>query len=494
MMENRKEDSQQIECRTRSKEHASGMSPEPLVLFGEKTLSFDPIHGYIAFTASAPEGEASERDLIDHPWVQRLRQIHQLQCAWWVFPAAQHTRFQHVLGAMHLASRAAAQLYPSLKQVCPDCPSRGYVESLLRVAALLHDVGHGPFGHFLDQYLLADYGLTHETLGAEIIRREFAPLIRKLRRNPFSSLESHETLDPEQVAFLIVRPKSREDAGQPRWLLFLRSLFCGIYTLDNMDFVLRDAYMTGYNIRAFDLERLLQYSAFSEKGLTIHERGLSALVRFIAVRAELFHSVYYHRTVRAIDITLRDLFLESKPYLFPGNPLEHLDRYREFTDWSLFTDVARWADHPTDSRLRELGQRWRAFLRREIPWKLACERTIVFEEGQSEDATVFSDEKLFEEAFRKRLPQHLRDLPLRFDPARHVYRPGSYAPTAGQNFLYDSATGEIRPLADRELFRQIPLSYRICRVYTQRVEYRKLLARILDAMIRGEPADEVTNV
>ncbi|MCS7238331.1 MAG: HD domain-containing protein [Thermoguttaceae bacterium] len=472
------------------------MSMDLRGLFGDKTLSHDPIHGYIAFTAAAedPAKEVAERQLIDHPWVQRLRQIHQLQCAWWVFPAAQHTRFQHVLGAMHLASRAAAQLYPSLKAVCPDCPSRGYVESLLRIAALLHDVGHGPFGHFLDQYLLRDYGLTHETLGAEIIRREFAPLIRRIRRNPFSALEPDEILDPEQVAFLIVRPKAAEQPEQPRWLIFLRSLFCGIYTLDNMDFVLRDAYMTGYNIRAFDLERLLQYTVFSEKGLTIHERGLSALVRFVAVRAELFHSVYYHRTVRAIDLTLRDLFLESKPYLFPGNPLDHLEEYRQFTDWALFTDVSRWARHPSDSRLRQLGEKWQGFLRREVPWKLACERTIVFGAGHSEEASVFSDEKLFEEAFRRRLPRDLRDLPLRFDPARHVYRPGSFAPTAGQNFLFDAATGEVRPLEDRDLFRHIPLSYRICRVYTQNLEYKELLARVLDSMIRGGTSDELTNV
>ncbi len=471
------------------------MSAELRLLFGDKTLSHDPIHGYIAFTAaSANAEEVSEKQFLDHPWVQRLRQIHQLQCAWWVFPAAQHTRFQHVLGAMHLASRAAAQLYPSLKAVCPDCPSRGYVESLLRVAALLHDVGHGPFGHFFDQYFLADFGLTHETLGAEIIRRDFALLIQRLRRNPFSALEPHETLDPEQVAFLIVRPRSGERTNQPQWLLFLRSLFCGIYTLDNMDFVLRDAYMTGYNTRAFDLERLLQYTIFSPKGLTIHERGLSALVRFVAVRAELFHSVYYHRTVRAIDLTLRDLFLESKPYLFSRNPLEDLEAYQRFTDWSLFTDVSRWANHPTDERLRKLGERWRAFLRREIPWKLACERTLVFEPGQSEEASIFSDERLFEEAFRRRLPPHLRDLPLRFDPARHVYRPGSWAPTAGQNFLFDEATGEVRPLEDRDLFRHIPLSYRICRVYAQKPEHKEILARTLDALIHGQSADEVTNV
>ena len=132
--------------------------------FQNESLSHDPIHGYIPFTSPAglPEGEVAEQQIIDHPWLQRLRQIHQLQTAWWVFPTAEHTRFQHVLGAMHLASRAVAALYDSLREVCPDVPSRGYVESLMRLAALLHDVGHGPFGHFFDEHFLADYGLNHE--------------------------------------------------------------------------------------------------------------------------------------------------------------------------------------------------------------------------------------------------------------------------------------------------------------------------------------------
>jgi HD superfamily phosphohydrolase len=82
-----------------------------------ESLSFDPIHGYIPFTSGTalPADEIGERQLIDHPWLQRLRQIHQLQTAWWVFPTAEHTRFQHVLGVMHLASRAVEALYDSLK-------------------------------------------------------------------------------------------------------------------------------------------------------------------------------------------------------------------------------------------------------------------------------------------------------------------------------------------------------------------------------------------
>ncbi|MEX0712293.1 MAG: HD domain-containing protein [Pirellulales bacterium] len=457
-------------------------------------LSHDAIHGYIAFTSGgSSDAEISERQIIDHPWVQRLRQIHQLQTAWWVFPTAEHTRFQHVLGVMHLASRAVDTLYPSLAEVCPDVPSRGYVESLMRLAGLLHDVGHGPFGHFLDEHLLADYGLTHETLGGTVIEQELGDLIRGIRRNPNSQLEPGEQLDPAHIALLITRPRDGAPAEAPRWLAHLRSLFSGLYTVDNMDFVLRDAYMSGFNTRAFDLERLLHYSFFSESGLTIHARGLAALVRFIGVRAELFRSLYFHRTVRSIDLTLADLFAESKPYLFPGNPLENLEAYRRFTEWSLLVDVARWAESG-DAVQRELGLRWRQFLARKLRWKMAAERTLFFNPAAAESSSIFSKVAFFEQALRDRLPRPLRDLPLRVDLARHVHRPGTRGATAGQNFLFDPGRGEIRELSDSELYRQIPLSYRICRVYAESNQHDAPLAAALDALVGGEGADDLTNM
>lgn len=463
--------------------------------FQNESLSHDPVHGYIPFTSSAglPEDEVSEQQIIDHPWLQRLRQIHQLQTAWWVFPTAEHTRFQHALGAMHLASRAAEALFESLQHVCPDVPSRGYVESLMRIAALLHDVGHGPFGHFFDAHFLADYGLTHETLGGEIIRREFGKLIRRVRRNPNSRLAEHETLDPEQTTFLITRPKDDTADDAPRWLRFLRSLFSGLYTVDNMDFVLRDAYMSGYSTQAFDLQRLLHYSLFTSEGLTIHERGLSALVRFISVRAELFRAIYFHRTVRAIDLTLQELFAQSKHRLFPGNPIEHLDQYQRLTEWSLLAEVGRW-HRSDDGSLRELGRRWQRFLQRRIPWKMACERTIFFAPGEPERSSVFSNQKVFEAAVRDHLPPELRDLPLRVDTARHVHRPGSHTPAAGQNFLYEPATGRILSLDDRELFRRIAISFRICRIYAQDNRHNAELAAAMDQLTGTGGTDDATNM
>jgi HD superfamily phosphohydrolase len=462
-----------------------------------ESLSHDPIHGYIPFTSRAglPAGEAAEQQIIDHPWLQRLRQIHQLQTAWWVFPTAEHTRFQHVLGAMHLAGRSVAVLYESLHDVCPDVPSRGYVESLMRLAALLHDVGHGPFGHFFDEHYLSTYHLNHELLGCEIIRREFADLIRRIRRNPSHQLEPHETLDPEQIAFLITRPKSANSEGSrwPRWLCFLQSLFSGLYTVDNMDFVLRDAYMSGYSAKAFDIDRLLHYSLFTEKGLTIHERGLSALVRFISVRAELFRTIYFHRTVRAIDLELQDLFHDSKRFLFPGNPLDHLDEYRHFTEWSLLMQVARW-QQSDDPILRDLGERWERLSCRQLHWKMACEQTVFFSPGESERSNVFSSAASFEAAIREALPDDLRNMPLRVDTARHVHRPGAHTPTSGLNFLYDPATSKIHHLDARELFRRISISYRICRIYSQDHEHNAELASAMEQLTQTSGADDATNM
>ena len=115
-------------------------------------------------------GEVAERQIIDHPWVQRLRQIHQLQTAWWVFPTAEHTRFQHVVGVMHLGSRAVGgAVREPAPRSAPTCPAAATSNRWCGWAACCTTWGTGRLAIFSTTIICRQYGLSHETLGSTII-------------------------------------------------------------------------------------------------------------------------------------------------------------------------------------------------------------------------------------------------------------------------------------------------------------------------------------
>ncbi len=450
----------------------------------------DPVHGYISFTTPRGPGEKTEKDLIDAPWMQRLRQIYQLQSARWVYPSAEHSRFQHSLGAMHLAGRFARHLYPSLKAAL-DCPSEHYIEELLRVAALLHDVGHGPFGHFFDDNYLEQYVLTHEKLGQRIIRTQLGDIIRAIRRSPTGEFHRGERLNPDQIAFLI--GKGAVSPGkQPRWLQFLQPMLSGIYTVDNLDYVLRDAYMCGVAVGAVDIDRLMYYTFFSDKGLTLHKSGLTALNMFLNARLYMYTNVYYHRTTRAIDEHLKELFKETMAALFPYNPAENLAEYLELTDWSLLEAVRRWSSKESGPLL-DLGREWAAILGREVKWKMAYDVTLsmrAFEKGK----TIIDAAELVKR-IRKNLPQKIKDLAFRVDMASQDPRPvNPLMMGERQIYVFNPSTRKVEKEPLKDFFDYIPARVVQCRVFTLNHAYDAILGDIVEKVLGIQEDSIKTNV
>lgn len=459
-------------------------------LYDGQALFADPVHEYIPFTVPLSKEEVTEKDIVDSPWMQRLRYIFQLQSSRWVYPSAEHTRFQHSLGAMHLAGRFAGHLYPSLKEVATDCPSFALVEEVCRLAAIMHDIGHGPFGHFFDENVLADFRVTHEDLGQRIITEKLGEVIRGIRRSPSGPFQHGEEIDPSHLAYLIKKDGQGGDA-EPQWLKFLKPLFNGIYTADNLDYVLRDSYMCGVAIGPVDLERLLYYTFFTREGLTLHKAGTSALAVFLNARLYLYANVYYHRTTRAIDLHLKEIFRPTMAILFPKNPLEDLDAYLELTDWSLLEEVRRWPQ--AGGEKAALGKEWQKILSRQVKWKMTF-GTVLSISDLKKGRTLITTEEL-EKRIRQHLPSELLDLPFKVDMASQDGRPlNPLAMGDKQVYIYDPSTGRISKEPLSELLERIPAREVQCRVFALDYHYNAALAAAAERALQDEEPSTPTSV
>ena len=251
----------------------------------------DPVHGFI-------RADALEAALINSRPVQRLRFIHQLGFTFLVFPGAEHSRFSHVLGAMHLAGRLYDALCAKSDGLLPP-GGRSRERRLVRAAALLHDLGHAPFSHSAEELFTG--GIDHE----EMTRRLLAlPEIEDL-------FAVHgDGLTPADVARLLAGD------GPPTDRLLAR-LISGELDVDKMDYLLRDSLYCGVRYGSFDLERLLDTvlpladPATGLWGIGVEEGGVHALEALVMARYYMFTQVYFNVTGKALELHLNQWLLEN---------------------------------------------------------------------------------------------------------------------------------------------------------------------------------------
>lgn len=281
----------------------------------------DPIYGFITIPSEFIF------DLIEHPYFQRLRRISQLGLTYLVYPGAYHTRFHHALGAMHLMLKAVHILRSK------GVPISQKEEEAVLVAILLHDIGHGPFSHALENSIIP--GIDHEDLSLE-----FMQLLNR---------EFHGKLD---LAIAIFKNEYSRT--------FLHQLISSQLDMDRLDYLRRDSFYTGVSEGQVNTERLIQMLNVADDQLVVDSKGIYSVEKFLVARRLMYWQVYLHKTVLAAEFLLIKILSRAKD-IFPvsGNipsPLrefiagelpasyaELLPRYAKLDDIDVMSAIKVWS-------------------------------------------------------------------------------------------------------------------------------------------------------
>lgn len=289
----------------------------------------DPVHGFI-------EVSALERELIDSEPFQRLRNIKQLAMTYLVFHGAEHTRFGHSIGVMHMVTRAFES---AVKNGKPDWTEVkiAFYRQLLRLIALTHDLGHAPFSHAAESVF--PVGMEHEDFTRKIVlETEIRDIIDKIGDAFQKEYGSEYQITPELICDIY----QGKNPGPNMEYIFLKSFMDSEMDCDKMDYLLRDALYCGVNYGKYDVERLIScLTVYQNDGfprLAIRSGGVQAFEEFMLARYFMFVQVYFHRTRRFFD---KMYFLALKEVLpggtFPVDTREYLlwDDYRV---WNLLRE------------------------------------------------------------------------------------------------------------------------------------------------------------
>ncbi len=272
----------------------------------------DPIHDFIRATGP-------EQKIIDSPIFQRLRRIRQLSGAHLTYPGAQHTRFEHSLGVMHIAGQAAHFLKEKGILNLDDIAK-------LRLAGLLHDIGHGPFSHLFEEVLQEKSKISHEEIGKKIIEKtQIGDILEKFGQNKKFITK---------LAF-----------GDSK-LQYMNEIISGALSADIMDYLLRDGYFTGAEHAKIDHKRIIQSFDVYKKKLALEKSALYSFESMMHSRYQMFKAVYFHKTVRSAEVMLLESIRLADKEL--GFTSFNLDEYLQLTDEIVLSKLLSLEPHTSD--------------------------------------------------------------------------------------------------------------------------------------------------
>lgn len=287
-----------------------------------------PLYGFVSL-------DAWQREIIDYPAFQRLRRIRQLGMADMVYPSLTHCRFEHSLGTLHMATL----LYDGILQRAGDRVAGMFglnqddhlrLRRLVQAAALLHDVGHGPFSHTSEPLMPESVKGGHEEYSAAVVREKFGSVIDGHPDNRDMSVTAEEV-----AAFL-------EGKGRPE-CRFWRGLLDGQVDADRMDYLLRDSLHAGVAYGRYDWPRVLLTATAVEDlddvpVIGVEEGGWHAAEGLILARYSIFTQIYFHHTIAALEYDQRAAMESMLP---DGQlpPLEEVEEFLKWDDWRVFGEL-----------------------------------------------------------------------------------------------------------------------------------------------------------